>query len=423
MSERSLTTNLSSSADERNTASVAASALLPLRTLSDIAVGGKRVLVRVDFNVPVDASGHITDDTRIRAALPTITYLLDHHACVIVASHLGRPKGKRVNALSLAPVAKRLSELLGRPVQMVDDCVGPQVEASVAAMKPGDVLLLENLRFHPEEEANDPVFAQQLAQLADIYVDDAFGAAHRAHASVEGIAHYLPSVAGFLMQREVEILSRVLQNPRRPLTAVIGGAKISTKIGVLNNLLERADALIIGGGMANTFLAAQGKEVGRSLVEREKIDTAAELLHRAHELDKPMLLPLDVVVADRMDEGAQTRVVSVDEVPNDWMIVDIGPQSIEHFREQLKRSGTVVWNGPMGVFEIPTFAKGTVAIAHVLAESNAETIVGGGDSVAALEQAHLADRMTHVSTGGGASLEFLEGRELPGIAVLRKEAA
>lgn len=390
-----------------------------IRTVRDVDVGGKRVFVRVDFNVPMDAEGRITDDTRIRAALPTIRYLIDHDARLILASHLGRPEGKPVASMSLRPMAQRLSDLLGKHVMMADECVGPAVERTIAQMRPGDVLLLENLRFHAEEEKNDPAFAQQLARLADVYVDDAFGAAHRAHASTEGITHCLPSVAGFLMEREIEMLGRVLRDPRRPLTAVIGGAKISTKIAVLDNLLNRADALIIGGGMANTFLAAQGKEIGRSLVESDLVHTASQLLERADNERKRVLLPTDVIIAPNIEPNTETRTVSVNDVPTDWMIVDIGPRSIEAFSAQLDQSGTVVWNGPMGVFEIPAFARGTIAIAETLAKSTADTIVGGGDSVAALEQAGLTDRMTHVSTGGGASLEFLEGRELPGVSVLR----
>jgi phosphoglycerate kinase len=302
---------------------------------------------------------------------------------------------------------------------MAEDCVGPEVEAKVGRLRPGEVLLLENLRFHPEEEKNDPAFARQLARLAEVYVDDAFGAAHRAHASTEGIAHNLLAAAGLLMEREIEMLGRVLTDPKRPLTAIIGGAKISTKIAVLNNLLDRADTVVIGGGMANTFLAAQGKEIGRSLVEPDLVDTARGLLDRSDAMDKPILLPTDVVIAPEIAPGVETRTVSVNDVPANWMIADIGPRSVEKFSAQVVQSGTVVWNGPMGVFEVPAFARGTIAIAEALAGSNADTIVGGGDSVAALEQTGLTDRMTHVSTGGGASLEFLEGRELPGVCVLR----
>jgi phosphoglycerate kinase len=388
------------------------------KSVEDLDVTGKRVFVRVDFNVPLDKAGNITDDSRIVAALPTIRYLLDHGAAVILASHLGRPKGKPVPELSLAPVADRLSELLGFEVLRASDSVGPEVESIARELAPGQVLLLENLRFHPEEEANDPEFARQLARLADLYVDDAFGAAHRAHASTEGITRYLPSAAGFLMQKELEALGSVLSNPRRPLAVVIGGAKISTKIAVLENLLSIADDLLIGGGMANTLLKAEGIKVGSSLVEDDKLDTGRSFLAKARDLKKTVCLPVDAVVADRVAEGAQKRVMPVTETPEGWAIVDIGPETIRRYSDLLGSAGTVFWNGPMGVFEIEDFAAGTRAIADVLAGSSARTIVGGGDSVAAVEQAGLAEKMTHVSTGGGASLEFLEGRELPGVAAL-----
>jgi phosphoglycerate kinase len=387
------------------------------QSLRDIDVAGKRVFVRVDFNVPMQ-DGRITDDTRIRAALPTIRYLLDHKAAVILASHLGRPKGKPVESMRLAPAAQRLSELLGKPVETASDSVGPEAEQAACALQPGKVLVLENLRFHPEEEKNDPAFARQLAGLADIYVNDAFGSAHRAHASTEGIAHDLPAVSGFLMEKELDALGKVLHDPKRPLVALIGGAKISTKIGVLENLLDVAEEFVVGGGMANTFLKAEGKEVGDSLVEDDKLDVARDLLRAAQERNRAVHLPGDVVIAQQIQEGAQTRIVSADAVPAGWKIVDIGPETIEQFSAVLRRAGTVVWNGPMGVFEIPDFAEGTRAMACTLAESSADTIVGGGDSVAAVEQMGVADKMHHISTGGGASLEFLEGRELPGVAAL-----
>ncbi|MBC7233737.1 MAG: phosphoglycerate kinase [Chloroflexi bacterium] len=386
------------------------------KTIRDIEVAGKRVLVRVDFNVPLDKAGQITDDTRIRAALPTIEYLRDKGAKVIVCSHLGRPKGKVAEEFRLTPVAKRLSELLGTPVQKTDDCIGPEVEKAVAAMKPGDVLLLENLRFHAEEEANDPGFAKQLAALADVYVNDAFGAAHRAHASTEGVAHFLPAVAGFLMERELTFLGKALADPTRPFVAILGGAKVSDKIGVIENLLPKVDWLIVGGGMANTFLKALGYEVGASLVEEDKVELAKDLLQRA---GKKLMLPVDVVIADAFAADAQHQTVPVDKVLPGWRILDIGPQSVEAFNAVLKKAKTVVWNGPMGVFEFPAFAAGTVAIAKSLAETDATTIIGGGDSAAAVEQAGVANKMTHISTGGGASLEFLEGRVLPGVAALQ----
>lgn len=386
------------------------------KTIRDIEVAGKRVLVRVDFNVPLDKAGQITDDTRIRAALPTIEYLRDKGAKVIVCSHLGRPKGKVAEEFRLTPVAKRLSELLGTPVRKTDDCIGPEVEKAVAAMKPGDVLLLENLRFHAEEEANDPGFAKQLAALADVYVNDAFGAAHRAHASTEGVAHFLPAVAGFLMERELTFLGKALADPTRPFVAILGGAKVSDKIGVIENLLPKVDWLIVGGGMANTFLKALGYEVGASLVEEDKVELAKDLLQRA---GKKLMLPVDVVIADAFAADAKHQTVPVDKVLPGWRILDIGPQSVEAFNAVLKKAKTVVWNGPMGVFEFPAFAAGTVAIAKSLAETDATTIIGGGDSAAAVEQAGVADKMTHISTGGGASLEFLEGRVLPGVAALQ----
>jgi len=387
------------------------------KTVLDIDVQNKRVFVRVDFNVPLD-NGRITDDTRIRAALPTIHYLLDHRASIILASHLGRPKGKIVNSMRLTPVAGRLSQLLGTEVQMAPDCVGPEVERMARELRPGQVLLLENLRFHPEEEANDPEFARALASLADIYVNDAFGSAHRAHASTEGMAADLPAVSGFLMQAELDALGAVVSNPERPLAALIGGAKISTKIGVLEHLLDVADEFLIGGGMANTFFKAQGKDVGSSLVEDDKLDVARSFLLKAQERGRDVFLPVDLVVVERLDDSVESKVVPPDAVPAGWMIVDIGPATVQQFASVLKAARTVVWNGPMGIFERAPYAKGTRAVALALAESPARTVVGGGDSVAAVERTGVADRMAHVSTGGGASLEFLEGRELPGVTAL-----
>ncbi len=392
------------------------------KTLRDIDVSGKRVLVRVDFNVPLDAEQRITDDTRIRAALPTIQYLLDHGAAVILMSHLGRPKGRAVDALRLAPVAARLSDLLSLPVQMAPDCVGPEVERLAAALQPGQILLLENLRFHQEEEANDADFARRLASLGDLYVNDAFGTAHRAHASTEGVTHYLPGVAGFLMEKELNFLGAALENPRRPFVAIIGGAKVSDKIAVLERLLMLADALLIGGGMANTFLKAQGYEIGDSLVEEGRLDLARDLLARAEQRHLNLLLPVDVVVADRFAPDATRRVVSCDQVTAGWRILDIGPQTVAAFRQVLEEAQTIVWNGTLGVAEMPAFAQGTEAIIEILAERTAHgatTVIGGGDSAAAVEQAGAAAKMTHVSTGGGASLEFLEGRVLPGVAALQ----
>ena len=386
------------------------------KTVCDVDVIGKRVLVRVDFNVPLE-NDVVGDDTRIRAALPTIQYLMDHQAKTILCSHLGRPKGKPNSVYSLGPVSVRLSQLVGRKVRTAPDCIGPAVQGMVNTLQPGDLLLLENLRFHPEEEANEAGFVQALAALADVYVDDAFGSAHRAHASTAGVAKYLPAVAGFLMERELTFLGRALTNPARPFVAILGGAKVSDKIAVIETLLGKVDRLLIGGGMANTFLRAQGKEVGQSLVENDKIGVAKDLLKKGA---NKIVLPIDVVVADQVDARALRSTVSVDAVPSSWRILDIGTKTVERFQEYLHGAQTVVWNGPMGVFEMAPFAAGTFAIAHALAElSGATTIVGGGDSAAAVEQAGVADRITHISTGGGASLEFLEGKVLPGVAVLQ----
>ena len=377
------------------------------------------MLVRVDFNVPIDKkTGVVTDNTRIVAALPTIRYLLEHNAKVVLMSHLGRPDGKVVESLRLAPVAHELERVLGQPVKIAPDCIGPDVQSLVRAMQPGEVVLLENLRFHPEEEANDQDFAKQLAALGDIYVNDAFGTAHRAHASTEGVAHYLPAVAGFLMEKELEALGGILENPLRPLAAIIGGAKVSTKIKVLQNLLNKVDILIIGGGMANTFLKAKGYEVGSSLLEADKIVVASDLMKQAQDRGVKLGLPVDVVVAERFEPDAPSKVVSVDQVPQGWTIMDIGPRTVEEFRKLIQPARTIFWNGPMGVFEMPRFAEGTKAIADILAKSGAITVVGGGDSVAAVEQMGYADKMTHISTGGGASLELIEGRVLPGVAAL-----
>jgi phosphoglycerate kinase len=386
------------------------------KTLRDVDVKGCRALVRVDFNVPLE-DGAVGDDTRIRAALPTIHHLIDGGAKTILCSHLGRPKGKPDPKYSLAPVATRLGELLGRPVRFAPDCVGPAIEALVAAMKPGDVVLLENLRFHAEEEKNDPAFARALAALADLYVDDAFGSAHRAHASTAGVAAHLPAVAGFLMERELDFLGRALADPARPFVAILGGAKVSDKIAVIENLLGKVDALLVGGGMANTFLKAQGREIGKSLVENDKVAVAEKLLREA---GTKLVLPVDAVVGDRFDAAAERRTVDVANVPPGWLILDMGPKTIAAFTDRLRGAKTVIWNGPMGVFEMEPFAAGTFAVARALAGlAGSTTIIGGGDSAAAVEQAGVAEKITHVSTGGGASLEFLEGKELPGVAVLQ----
>jgi len=385
------------------------------KTVRDIDVKGKRVLVRVDFNVPLKGD-KVTDDTRIRAALPTIQYLLEKGAAVILMSHLGRPKEGPDPKYSMKPTATRLAELLGKPVAFVDDCVGPKAEAAASALKPGDVLVLENTRFYKGETKNDPKLAGQMAKLAQIYVNDAFGSAHRAHSSTEGIARLLPAVAGFLMEKELDYLGGVMENPGRPFVAILGGAKVSDKIGVISSLLEKANTLLIGGGMANTFLKAKGLVVGDSLVEDEVLGTARDLMVKA---GARMLLPVDVVVAQAMEEGAPAKTVASEKVPPGWRILDVGPETVKKYKETLLPAKTVVWNGPMGVFEMPAFAAGTKAVAAVLAElKGAITVVGGGDSVAAVTQAGLAERISHISTGGGASLEFLEGKPLPGVVAL-----
>lgn len=384
------------------------------KTIRDANVAGKKVLVRCDFNVPLEGS-RITDDRRITEALPTIQYLIEHGAAVILMSHLGRPKGVSPE-FTLAPVAKRLSELLGREVPLLDDSVGPAVTARCTALKPGDVVLLENVRFHPEEEKNDPEFAKQLASLGDLYVNDAFGTAHRAHASTEGVAHLLPGYAGFLIEKEIEYLDKSVENPVRPFVAILGGAKVKDKIAVIDSLLPKIDTLIIGGGMAFTFLKAQGHEIGKSLLDEASLDYAAGLL-RDHG-DK-ISLPIDVVVTAELSDSASTKVVSVSDIPADQIGADIGPQTSERFGAVIRSAKTVIWNGPMGVFEMKPFESGTRAVAQALADCNGTTIVGGGDSAAAIEQFGFADKVSHVSTGGGASLEFLEGKVLPGIAALQ----
>ena len=389
------------------------------KTVEDIEVKGKRVLVRVDFNVPLTANtGAISDDSRIRASLPTIKYLVDHKAKIIVCSHLGRPEGKVVENLRLAPIVQRLSQLMGLPVSTTSDCIGQEVESKVEILKEGDILMLENLRFHPEEEANDADFALKLARLAEIYVNDAFGTAHRTHASTVGVAKYLPAVAGFLMKKELEIMDKLLHFPERPLACLIGGAKVSDKIELLQNMLRRVDMLLVGGGMAATFLKTQGYEVGNSLIEDDKLSLAKELLREAEEWKVPFLLPIDAVVAKEIKAGASTRVVPINNMPSGSHIVDIGPQTIELFYSELRKCRTIMWNGPMGICEIPQFAQGTRSIASFLSTLNATTVIGGGSSAEVVQAMGLTDKMTHVSTGGGASLRFLEVLTLPGVDVL-----
>jgi phosphoglycerate kinase len=388
------------------------------KTIRDISVSGKKVLVRVDFNVPLDENKNITDETRINAALPTIQYLLENGAAVILCSHLGRPKGEFNMKYSLAPVAARLEELFPGKVTFAEDVIGPSAQAAVANIKSGDIVLLENLRFHAEEEKNDADFAKKLAAYADIYVNDAFGTAHRAHASTAGVAEYLPAVAGFLIGKELDIMGKALENPERPFVAILGGKKVSDKIGVINNLLEKVDTLIIGGAMAFTFYKAMGLEIGKSLLEEEKVELAKSLMEKAQAKGVKLLLPVDTIVADKFGEDANTNNVPRDQIPADWEGLDIGEKSRELFAEAIKGAKTVIWNGPMGVFEIEKFAGGTKAVAAALAQCQGTTIIGGGDSAAAVEQLGYADKMTHISTGGGASLEFLEGLELPGVAAL-----
>ena len=389
------------------------------KTVKDVDVKGKKVLLRCDFNVPQDkATGAITDEKRIVAALPTIEYLLDQGAAVIACSHLGKPKDGPDPKLSLAPVAKRLSELLGKPVTMAADVVGPDAAAKAAALRPGEILLLENTRFEKGETKNDPELAKRMAAMADLYVSDAFGAVHRAHASTAGVAAYLPAVSGFLIQKELEIIGGALASPKRPLVAILGGSKVSSKIGVINNLLEIADTIIIGGGMAYTFSAAQGGKVGDSLLEADWEDYSREMVAKAVAKGVKLLLPVDTVAADAFAPDAARQVVPAGEIPDGWQGLDIGPETVKLYCDAVKDAGTVIWNGPMGVFEFPAFAKGTEAVAEALSKTSAITIIGGGDSAAAVQQLGYAGKMTHISTGGGASLEFMEGKELPGVACL-----
>ncbi len=389
------------------------------KTLEDVSLAGKRVLVRVDFNVPLDKERNITDDTRIRAALPTIQYLLKNNAKLVLMSHLGRPKGQGFEQdFSMAPVAKRLGELLGQQVSLATDVIGESATSLVENLEEGGVVLLENLRFHKEEKKNDPDFAKALASFGEVYVNDAFGTAHRAHASTEGVAHHLPAVAGYLMQKELDILGKAVSNPDHPFVAILGGAKVSDKIGVINNLIEKVDTLIIGGAMAYTFIKAQGYEVGNSLLEEDKIELAKELLQKAKDKGVKLLLPVDNVVAKEFKADAEHKIAHSDNIPVGWEGLDIGPESVELFGEEILKAKLVVWNGPMGVFEMPAFAKGTEAIADYMSRCTGTTIIGGGDSAAAVKKLGYGDKMTHISTGGGASLEFLEGIELPGVAAL-----
>ena len=392
-------------------------------SVRDVEVEGKRVLLRVDFNVPLDETGEITDGSRIQATLPTIKYLIDHGARVILISHLGRPEGKVVNQLRLTAVAQRLSQILTQTVTTTPDCVGPDAEKAAEELNNGDVLLLENVRFHPEEEENDASFAQALARLADIYVNDAFGTAHRSHASIVGVAKYLPAVAGLLLEREIKTLGGILENPARPFVALLGGAKVSDKVGMLENIMDKVDSLLIGGGMVATFLKAKSYETGISLVEADRLDTAVELMGKAARNGVHLLLPVDVVVADSLSNGAESKMVSVDNIPPDLRIVDIGQRSIDSFSRELGRCKTVFWNGPMGIYEIPQFAAGTQAMARLLAGLKATTVIGGGSTAEAVTEMKLADKMTFVSTGGGASLRFLSGKALPGVEVLMDKEA
>lgn len=387
------------------------------KTLKDLDLQGKKVFCRVDFNVPMQ-NGEVTDDTRIKAALPTIKYLADHGAKVILASHLGRPKGKAVDELRLDPVAQRLSELLNKQVLKTDTVYGPEVDEAISRLDNGDLLLIENVRFEPGETTNDPELSNHFAAMADIYVNDAFGAAHRAHASTAGVAEKLPSAAGFLLEKEINVLGKALENPERPFTAIIGGAKVKDKIGVIDHLLEKVDNLIVGGGLAYTFVKAQGHEVGKSLLEEDKIDMAKSFMEKAESKGVRFVLPVDVVVADDFSEDANKKVVDIDDIPADWEALDIGPKTQELYSNIVAESKLVIWNGPMGVFEMDAFAKGTKAVAKALANTDGYTVIGGGDSAAAVEKFDLADKMDHVSTGGGASLEFMEGKQLPGVTVL-----
>lgn len=387
------------------------------KSVRDVEVAGKRVFVRVDFNVPLE-DGKITDDKRIRETLPTINFLIEKGAKVILASHLGRPNGEVVEELRHTASAARLSELLGKPVVKADESIGENVKAQIAALNAGDVLLLENVRFHAGEEKNDAELAKAFAELADLYVNDAFGAAHRAHASTEGIAHHLPAVSGLLMERELDVLGKALNNPERPFTAIVGGSKVKDKIDVINKMIEIADNIIIGGGLSYTFFKAQGHEIGKSLVDNSKLDLALEFIEKAKNLGKNFLIPVDIVVADDFSKNANTQIVEVDGIPAEWEGIDIGPKTREIYAEAIKNSKLVVWNGPMGVFEIEPFSHGTQAVAKACAETAGYTVIGGGDSAAAAEKFGLADKMDHISTGGGASLEFMEGKVLPGVEAL-----
>jgi len=387
-------------------------------TVRDIDVAGKRVLVRVDFNVPVDQTGAITDDSRIRASLPTIKYLLDRKASVILMSHFGRPKGKVVNEMRLAPVGKRLAEILGKPVKIVDDCIGPSVESAAKSLKPGEILLLENLRFHAEEEAGDANFAKALASLGEVYVNDAFGTSHRPHASISGIANYLPAVAGFLLEKEINTLGNLIENPAHPFTSIFGGAKVSDKVAVLNNIMKKVDCLLIGGGMAATFLKAKGVNVGTSVVEDETVATAAALIKDADTRKIKLFLPVDVVVADDITAASQASTIPIETILPNKKIADIGPRTVDIFSKELKSSKTVFWNGPMGVHEVPQFANGTRALATVISKLKATTVMGGGSTAEVIDAMGLTDKVTFVSTGGGASLEFLGGDALPGVTAL-----
>ncbi|KGP72875.1 phosphoglycerate kinase [Pontibacillus yanchengensis Y32] len=387
------------------------------KSIQDVDVKGKKVFCRVDFNVPMQ-DGEVTDDSRIRAAIPTIQYLIEQGAKVILASHLGRPKGEAVEELRLDPVAKRLSNLMDRTVTKTDEAYGSEVDEAISQMESGDVLLLENVRFYPGEEKNDAELAKQFANLADVYVNDAFGAAHRAHASTEGIAHHIPAVAGYLMEKELRVLGNALQDPDRPFTAIIGGAKVKDKIGVIDNLIDKVDNLIIGGGLAYTFVKAQGYEIGKSLLEEDKIETAKEYMQKAEEKGVNFVMPVDVIVGDDFSNDANTQTVDIDSIPADWEAMDIGPKTIEKYSDIVKNSKLVIWNGPMGVFELETFAKGTKGVAEALGQTEGYTVIGGGDSAAAVEKFGYSDQMDHMSTGGGASLEFMEGKDLPGVVAL-----
>ncbi|MEY9975796.1 phosphoglycerate kinase [Lysinibacillus sp. RC79] len=391
--------------------------MLNKKTMKDIDVKGKGVFVRVDFNVPM-ADGAITDETRIRAAIPTIEYLVEQGAKVILTSHLGRPKGEVKEDMRLTAVGVRLAELMGKPVTKLDESIGQEVEEAVANMQNGDIILLENVRFHAGEEKNDPALAEQFAKLADVYVNDAFGAAHRAHASTEGIAKYVPAVSGFLMQKELDVLGKALSNPERPFTAIIGGAKVKDKIGVIESLLEKVDHLIIGGGLSFTFIKAQGYDIGKSLLEEDKIDLAKSFIEKAKAKGVQLHMPIDTVVANEFSKDAETQIVDVDAIPADWMGLDIGPKTAANYAEVIKNSKLIIWNGPMGVFEMDKFANGTKTVADAMATTTGYTVIGGGDSAAAVEKFEVADKMNHISTGGGASLELMEGKELPGIVAL-----